>query len=43
METMARRFDFWRVHQYRLARELREEAQFTTYGLRPPDEPDPLG
>jgi hypothetical protein len=40
METMARRFDFWRVHQYRLARELREEAQFTTYGLRPPDEPE---
>jgi hypothetical protein len=43
METMARRFDFWRVHQYRLARELRDEAQFTTYGIRPPAEPGDFG
>jgi len=27
MQTMARRFDVWRRHQRRLARELREEAE----------------
>lgn len=43
METMARRFDFWRVRQYRLARELRDEAQFTTYGIRPTSEPGEFG
>lgn len=35
METMADRFDVWRRHQRRLARELREEAQFSAYGIRP--------
>jgi hypothetical protein len=39
METMARRFDFWRGQQHRLARELRDEAQFTTYGIRTSDGP----
>ena len=43
MDTMARRFDFWRGQQHRLARELRDEAQFTTYGIRPSDEPDVVG
>jgi hypothetical protein len=39
MDTMARRFEFWRVHQHRLARELRDEARFTAYGMRPSVEP----
>jgi len=39
MGTMARRFGFWRVHQHRLARELREEARFLNYGIRPANEP----
>jgi len=43
MGTMARRFDFWRVHQHRLARELRDEAEFTAYGIRPAAGPDVLG
>jgi hypothetical protein len=43
MRTMARRFDFWRTHQHRLARELRDEAQFTAYGMRPPVDPDVFG
>ena len=36
MDTMARRFEFWRVHQHRLAVELRDEARFVVYGMRPP-------
>ena len=35
MDAMARRFEFWRVHQYRLARELRDEARYTAFGLSP--------
>jgi hypothetical protein len=36
MDTMARRFEFWRVHQHRLARELQDEARLIAYGMRPP-------
>ena len=31
MDTMSRRFPFWRVHQHRLARELRAEAGCSTF------------
>jgi hypothetical protein len=42
MDTMARRFDFWSVHQHRLARELRDEALFSAYGLKASEDPDRL-
>ena len=37
MDTMAHRFEFWRTHQYRLARELRDEAMFSAYGINVSD------
>lgn len=43
MDTMSRRFQFWRLHQHRLARELREEARFGAYGIRPDGGSDPSG
>lgn len=43
MDAMARRFEFWRAHQHRLAQELRDDAQFYRYGIRRPEEPDVFG
>lgn len=34
MDTMSRRFRFWRVHQHRLARELRAEARHSGWSTR---------
>ncbi|HWB30071.1 MAG TPA: hypothetical protein VG736_06180 [Vicinamibacterales bacterium] len=40
MDTMSQRFGFWRAQHRHLAHDLREEAQFSAYGIRPPVDPD---
>jgi hypothetical protein len=37
---MSQRFGFWRAQHRHLAHDLREEAQFSAYGIRPPADPD---